>query len=212
MNPERENQPLRSPPHNLTLLPSQFTRMSQETVRFSSSAWRAVGATIASQGSQGQASPVQEEAPAASLTAATNSADSFLDSFLQEAERDAVGEAFKAGRSAALRAKSVSEAVAAGAVLAEGLRPCALALQRVAALVRGGAPDLVAALVPALRWLRETEAACAAPSAWADEDEADESAPTPSARVTEWQERVRQLETAGSSLSELIFFNGQQQP
>ena len=73
--------------------------MSQETVRFSSSAWRAVGATIASQGSQGQASPVQEEAPAASLTAATNSADSFLDSFLQEAERDAVGEAFKAGRS-----------------------------------------------------------------------------------------------------------------
>ena len=95
MNPERENQPLRSPPHNLTLLPSQFTRMSQETVRFSSSAWRAVGATIASQGSQGQASPVQEEAPAASLTAATNSADSFLDSFLQEAERDAVGVAIR---------------------------------------------------------------------------------------------------------------------
>ena len=70
MNSERENQPLRSPPHNLTLLPSQFTRMSQETVRFSSSAWRAVGATIASQGSQGQASPVQEEAPAAPLTPA----------------------------------------------------------------------------------------------------------------------------------------------
>ena len=52
--------------------------MSQETVRFSSSAWRAVGATIASQGSQGQASPAQEEAPAASLTPATDSADSFL--------------------------------------------------------------------------------------------------------------------------------------
>ena len=172
--------------------------MSQETVRFSPAAWRAVGATIASQGSQGQASPVQEEAPTASPTPATETADSFLNSFLQEAERDAVGEMFEAGRSAAQQATTVSEAVAAGAALEQALRPCALALQRVAALVRGGPPGLVAALVPALRWLRDTETACTAPSAWAVEEEAEGSAPTPPPQLPEWQELVRQLETKGS--------------
>ena len=115
--------------------------MSQETVQFSPAAWRAVGASVAAQGSQGQASPVQGEAPVAPVPSVADSADSFLDSFLQEVERDAVGETFEAGRAAVKQATTVSAAVAAGAAPEQALRPCALALQRVAALVRGGAPS-----------------------------------------------------------------------
>ena len=124
--------------------------MSQETVQFSPAAWRAVGASVAAQGSQGHASPAQAEAPAAQVQSVADSADSFLDSFLQEVEKDAVGETFEAGRSAAQQATTVSEAVAAGAALEQALRPCALALQRVAALVRGGPPGLYSSpfLVP----------------------------------------------------------------
>ena len=59
--------------------------MSQETVQFSPAAWRAVGAAVAAQGLQGQASPAQGEAPAAPVPSAADAADSFLNSLLQEA-------------------------------------------------------------------------------------------------------------------------------